>query len=131
MQAKKHLRLLVLASLAWFIFWIAGLPDYYQQYSQRFMLWFVILLLPALEVIIVLVLKRVSAARRMSISLWLAFYFTVPLVVYDWLYCGLYRGHGFAFFADFWYLTIYYIVPWLFLPVTAILLNRRAAAGAS
>lgn len=39
-----------------------------------------------------LFLRQVRAARRLSIALWLAFCFTVPLAIYDWLYYGLYRG---------------------------------------
>ena len=127
MHVRMHIRLLVLASLAWLVFWIVGLPDYYQQYSDRFMAWFVILLLPALELVIFLVLRRISSTRRIAFSLWLSFYFTAPLVVYDWLYCGLYRGHGLGFFTDFWYLTLYYIIPWLLLPATAMLLNKSSA----
>ncbi|WP_321418302.1 hypothetical protein [uncultured Desulfobacter sp.] len=40
MKPRKHLRLFSLVSIAWFLFWLAGLPDYYQQYSLKFMVFF-------------------------------------------------------------------------------------------
>jgi hypothetical protein len=30
----------------------------------------------------------------MPLAFWLSFYYTIPLALYDWLYCGLYLGHG-------------------------------------
>jgi hypothetical protein len=30
MKLRKHIRLLIFVTLAWLLFWIAGLPDYYQ-----------------------------------------------------------------------------------------------------
>ena len=57
-------------------------------------------------------------------TLWLAFYFTVPLAIYDWLYCGTYLGHGVQFIYRYWYLTVYYAIPWILLPLIALLLNR-------
>ena len=53
-----------------------------------------------------------------------SFYFTVPLALYDWLYCGLYLGHGIEFVSRYWYLSVYYAIPWILLPLMALLLNR-------
>lgn len=124
MGLHKHFRLFAIASFAWLAFWIVGLPDYYRQYSGNFMLWVVLLLLPPLESIITLTLRRVHLRRRLIVACWVAFCFTVPLAIYDWLYCGVYRGYGLRFLVDFWYLTFYYIIPWLLLPASALLLNR-------
>jgi hypothetical protein len=60
---------------------------------------------------------------------WLAFYITVPLLLYDVLYCGVYLGYGAGFVVEFWYLSVYYIVPWIILPPTGLWLDRRPATG--
>ena len=74
------------------------------------------------------VLKRVLHERRVTVSVWIAFYFTVPLAIYDWLYCGVYLGFGMDFLWRFWYLTTYYVISWPLLPGMAAILNRTERA---
>ena len=88
------------------------------------MVWFDFLVLIPISAIVYFVLKRLRPERRLTIALWLAFYFTVPLALYDWLYCGLYLGHGIQFVFKYWYLSVYYAIPWVLLPLVALLLNR-------
>lgn len=128
MTTTGHVRLLVIATIAWVVFWLAGWPSYYQQYSTAAMLWFETILLVPVAAIAYFILKRVPRARRMSVACWIAFYFTGPIAFYDWLYCGVYLGHGLAFLWRFWYLTTYYVVPWVFLPGTAWALNSGEPA---
>jgi len=127
MHARGHLTILSAATIAWMAFWIAGLPSYYQQYSRTFMLWFDALALVPLAAAFLHVLRRVPPERRTTRALWMAFYFTMPLAVYDWVYCGLYLGHGLQFMSRYWYLSVYYVLPWLMLPGMAEALNRRDA----
>lgn len=129
MSGRGHLRVFLLATLVWAGFLAAGWPSYYQQYSRAAMLWFDALLLLPITAVVYLVLRSIRPGRRMTVALWLAFYFTVPLAFYDWLYCGWYLGHGGAFLTRYWYLTVYYVVPWLLLPAVAVLLERAEAEG--
>jgi hypothetical protein len=124
MAFRGHIRVFVIATIVWAGFWIAGLPSYYQQYSKLEMICFDSLVLIPIAGIAYFVLRRVPPAKRLTIALWLAFYFTVPLAVYDWLYCGLYLGHGMQFISRYWYLSVYYAIPWVLLPPMAFLLNR-------
>ena len=124
MNPRSHVGVFLIATVVWAGFWLAGLPSYYQQYSNLQMIWFDSLVLIPISAIVFFVLRRIRPERRLTIALWLAFYFTVPLAVYDWLYCGLYLGHGARFISRYWYLSVYYGVPWVLLPLTAILLNR-------
>jgi hypothetical protein len=124
MTARAHLRVLVVATAAWGLFWVLGWPSYYQQYSFRPMFWFCVALLPVIAAVTVFILRRVAAERRLPVACWLAFYFTVPLAFYDSLYCGIYLRYGLGFLTAFWYLTLFYVVPWLMLPATAIAMNR-------
>ena len=124
MRKRHHVRLWILATCVWAGFLVLGLPEYYQQYSPRVMLGFEVVLLLPFAVILYVVLKRVPPKRRMSLALWIAFYFTVPLAVYDYLYCGLVLGRGAGFLWEFWYLTTYYVVPWVLAPAMALLASK-------
>ncbi len=129
MNARWHLKLLAVVTAAWAIFWIIGLPDYYRQYSGRFMIIFDLAILFPLWYVVFRVLKKVRGRSRLAVANWLAFYITVPLLLYDFVYCGVYLGYGAGFFAEFWYLSVYYIVPWIILPPTGLWLDRRSSTG--
>jgi hypothetical protein len=126
MSARNHAKIFLVVTIVWFLFLVAGLPDYYQQYAFGDMLIFVAVLLPVLWLVIYLVLKRARRGRRLTVAVWYSFYICVPLMIYDFVYCGLYLGHGLQFFAKFWYLTAYYVLPWLILPITGWWLDRAA-----
>jgi hypothetical protein len=108
---------------------MAGLPEYYQQYSSRFMVAFDVLVLIPISVVLYVVLDRVPSRQRMQVALWIAFYFTVPLAIYDYIYCGQVLGYGLRFVIEFWYLSVYYLIPWLLVPSVAWLINQRARMG--
>lgn len=119
----------MITSLVWAGFLLGGMPSYYQQYSTVLMVMFDLVLLVPITFVVYLVLHGVRREGRLKAAAWIAFYFTVPLAFYDWLYCGIYLGHGMAFVGRFWYLSVYYVIPWLVLPVVALVLDRRDAIG--
>jgi hypothetical protein len=125
MTARGHLELLASATAVWLAFWLAGLPDYYQQYSTRSLAVFEVLLLAPVGAAGWLALRARRRLPRMRRALAISFYFTVPLFLYDLAYCGLRLGRGLGFVVEYWYLTAYYVVPWVLFPVTAALLDRR------
>jgi hypothetical protein len=131
MRRRGHIRLFLFATSVWALFLIGGLPSYYQQYSTLVMVVFDIVVLVPITAVVCLVLRRVGQRRRLRVSLWIAFYFTVPLAIYDWLYCGVYLGHGMRFVTRFWYLSVYYAIPWILLPTVALILDRRSASTGS
>lgn len=134
MSRRAHLRLLAQGVGGWFAFWLAGLPDYYQQYGTVPMAVACVLLSVAFSLAAVALLRGGAPETRMRRALWLSFYFTVPFAALDALYCGWYLGHGVDFLGRYWYLTVFYVTPWLTFPPTAALLrewtsaSRRAAA---
>lgn len=129
MTLRKHVILLTQAASAWFVFWLIGLPSYYQQYSTVTLAVASILLSVAISLAAIFVLREGKDSTRMSRAFWLSFYYTLPLAVLDALYCGWYLGFGFSFFTKYWYLTVFYVTPWLTFIPTAILLNGRIAKG--
>jgi hypothetical protein len=126
-RRRSHIRLFLVATSVWAGFLIGGLPSYYQQYSTTTMVIFDLVVLVPITGVVYFVLRGVRGGRRLQVSAWIAFYFTVPLAIYDWLYCGVYLGHGMQFLTNFWYLSIYYVIPWVLLPTVALMLDRRSA----
>lgn len=118
MRAGAHLRLLILVLVVWAAFWVAGWPDYYQQYSFRTQIVICVLVLVAFAWQGVRFILPARVERRIGRGVWLAFYFTVPFALLDAAYCGVYLGHGATFLVRYWYLTIFYVIPWmLFVPL--------------
>lgn len=131
MRPRGHLRLLLIASAAWLLFWLAGLPDYYRQHSTLTMVIFDLVILPPIWLVVYRSIRKAKAGRAPVVSLWWAFYLTVPLFILDLLYCGVYLGHGLAFIWDYWYLTVYYFIPWLIFPPTGRWVETHRQAKAS
>jgi hypothetical protein len=119
------MRMLIFVTIAWFLFWVAGLPDYYQQYSWKIMIVFDLAILAPIWFIIYQSVKRAKPGKSLIASLWWAFYISFPLFIYDLLYAGLYLGHGFNFLWKFWYLTVYYILPWFLFPPMGRRIDKR------
>ena len=126
MRPAQHVKLLLQAVAVWGAFWVFGLPDYYQQYSATAIGVACVLLSVAISLGAVLVLLQVRPESRASRAFWISFYYTVPLAVLDTWYCGIYLGHGASYLVKYWYLSVFYVTPWLTFPPTAWLLNRAA-----
>ncbi len=126
MDLRLHIRFFVIVTVAWFLFWAAGLPDYYQQYSTTSMIVFDLLALPPIWFLVYRRAKRSGPGQGMKVCLWMAFYISVPLLMYDLIYCGFYLGHNAAFLTKYWYLTVYYVLPWILFPPMGWLVDKKS-----
>lgn len=125
MSPKRHLTTLLQATVVWFAFWVLGLPDYYQQYSQVGIAIGSIVLSVLISLSAVWFLRYGRDENRVQRAVWISFYYSVPLAIYDYLYCGVYLGHGAGYIAKYWYLSVFYVTVWLTFPPTAFLLNGK------
>ncbi len=131
MDARRHFTLLGQAMLVWLLFWLAGLPHYFQQYSVVTMGVLCTLLATAFGIYAAWFLARRRRGRRMRAACWFAFYYSLPFFVLDALYCGLYLGLGWDFLRSHWYLTVFYFSIWIQFPLTAWALDRVEAVPAA
>jgi hypothetical protein len=127
MSLRSHIRLGIVVTAVWALFWLLGWPDYYQQYSTRPMVIFVVILALLFWVLVIRMLRSIKSGRIHK-SIILSIYFTVPFFAYDYVYCGIYLGNGMGFLIKYWYLTIYYIIPWIMVPLTAVWIESKRAA---
>lgn len=118
---RFHLKLLAAGVATWLGFWLAGLPDYYQQYPTLWIGIGTVFLAIGTAWVGWRIISRAKPERRFSTAFWLSFYFTVPFAALDTAYCALYLGHGHDYLWRFWYLTVFYPLPWLlYLPMVRL-----------
>ncbi len=127
MNLRRHLNLFVQGLSVWAAFWFAGLPGYYQQYSLALIAVASILLSVVISLAAIFVLRRARAEVRFSRAFWISFYYTVPFALLDALYCGVYLSHGASYLLKYWYLSVFYVTPWLTFIPTALLLRGTGA----
>jgi len=125
-RPAAHLRLAIIGPLVWFGFFVAGWPDYYQQYSTAFVAFGTALLVPPSAWIGWRAIRRAKPEHRLARAAWLSFWFTVPFFALDAFYCGWWLGEGPHFLVKYWYLTSFYVIPWLlWLPMPKMMATQR------
>ncbi len=117
MSLVDHLRLLISVTIAWVMFVLIGLPNYYQDWPFQILLYFCILVFFGVGLLIYFKTKK-HKGYLLQRALWMAFYIVVPLMIYDYIYIHLVRREPFDLLNKFWYLSIFYIVPWFQAPLT-------------
>jgi len=125
MDLVKHIRLLINATIGWLIFVLIGLPNYYQDWPFKQLLYFCILVFFVVGFLIYFMTRKFEG-NLLSRALWIAFYIVVPLVLYDYIYVHLLRGEPFELLNRFWYLSVFYIIPWFQAPLVYFFIVSRS-----
>lgn len=129
MRPHQHWNLYCVATTWWTLYFILGLPtDYFQTTS----LWLIIIFGQIVPAIALIYFGWRVCARAphhaWPIAMWIAFYITVPFFVYDYLYLAIHQQRGWMFLQTHWYLTSFYVIPWLLLPPIAWRIATRLPA---
>ena len=117
MTFKKHIQLFGYSFFTWFVFYLIGLPEYYQQWPT----WAKLIILPLITALYFPVtrytlVKYWTDGRHLANSCWLALYLTLPLFIFDYLLLALYKEIGIQFVIPYWYLTFFYFSFWVQFP---------------
>jgi hypothetical protein len=125
MTVWKHLAMWLITSLAWLGFYVVGSP------SNYFTAWDLDQLILLSLVTAFAVVPLIGSATLVFLggdyartSLWLAFYASVPLFIYDFVVEGLIGGEGLGYLISHWYITIAYLYVWIELPVIGLALTE-------
>jgi hypothetical protein len=115
----------LITGLAWLGFYLLGLP------SEYFTAWdfdklILLTLVTAFAVVPVMgaVALILLGGDYVRTSLWLAFYASVPLFIYDLVVVGLIGGEGLRYLISHWYITIAYLYVWIELPIIGLALDE-------
>ena len=126
MTAYRHLQLLLYSFATWLAFYLIGLPDYYQSWYFGLKVLICVLVTVAYFPATSYTLKRYwDDDRHLINSLWLAFYLTLPLFVYDYILLAWYKGLGIGFVFPYWYLSIFYFSFWIQFPLIGWWMERK------
>ncbi len=63
-----------------------------------------------------------------QIALWMAFYASVPLFIFDFIAVGIVQGQGLFFLKSHWYITVAYFYVWIVLPLIGLALRKLTKA---
>ena len=123
---KTHLSLLIMSFLTWSFFVVVGLPDYYQSWSYEAK----IILLIGLTILYIplakfMIKKMFPDKEYFKNSIWLAFYLTVPLFLFDTVFIGIIGGEGLKFIPKYWILTFFYFSFWVQFPLIGLVMEKN------
>ncbi len=126
-RLRQHLHLFYLATTFWTLFFLGGLwSDYYQTWPALLSLILIDAIPAALMIYLGPHLIRQTNVQAPVQAAWVvAFYFSVPFLVYDFIYLCLYLRHDLSYLLDYWYLTVFSVIPWLSFPIIGYLLENR------
>ena len=127
MKKLNHIFLLSFCCLIWLIYFLLGLTNnYYQAWT------FTQHLINAGDIIILIwpmvyvILKNITSEKFLIHSIWFAFYGSVPFMILDFIYLFIIKGYDYSYLKTYWYLTIFYFIVWIEMPLVGYYLERKA-----
>ena len=131
LHLKTHINLLIMSFITWLIFVLIGLPDYYQSWSFNAQIAICILVTVLYFPLTSFILSIFGNREYIKNSLWLAFYLTLPLFTYDYIYIILIKGDDISFVFRYWYLSFFYFSFWIQIPFVAWLIELKESQAKS
>ncbi|PLX14256.1 MAG: hypothetical protein C0597_10270 [Marinilabiliales bacterium] len=125
MNPKTHFKLLLIALNAWLAFYFIGLSsNYYQDWSSANQILLSLIAAFAAVPLIAFITLVLIGNDYLKISLWFAFYASVPLAIVDFIVGGVIQKNGLNIFISHWYVTIGYFYVWIIIPLVGYFLVK-------
>ncbi len=125
MNVTKHITLFLIGFILWALIFILGYPSHYfleWKTEEKIIISIVAFfaILPFVGSLVIIFFKGNYAKT----ALWLAFYFSVPVALFDYITVGIIQGNGLHYLKTHWYLTIAYFYVWINLPLVGLALRE-------
>lgn len=125
-QVIRVARFLAVSTFIYGLFFVRGITaGHYLDWSLDFQI------ADCIEIIIFTVPLTYSMLRWLSSkphyfqdACWLALSFSVPYAIYDFVLLGYIRGYGLEYLSTFWFLTVFYFITLVEIPVIGYLMYR-------
>jgi hypothetical protein len=118
MKTRHHLLLATICILLWACYYLLGIQyDYFQDFSRESMLILLLTTFMGIIPIITIIVLSFIKVPFLRMSVWLAFYASVPLFILDYIFVGIIKGEGLHFLVSHWHLTLGYFLVWFELPL--------------
>lgn len=125
----KHFHILCIVTALWAWFFLGGLgSNYYQDWPFIYQL-VIVDIIPCVVMVMLApaMIKFMGKDAPIKSSFIAAFYFSVPFLLYDYIYLGLYKSLGIRYLWQYWYLSGFSILPWITFPLAGYAMARRRA----
>ena len=114
MTIKKHLLLFAVAFIGWLVFFVLGYKsNYYTDWSIESLMLFCFIIVFGMIPVISTVLIILLGENYIRNSIWVAFYGSVVLFIFDFLVVGIIQGYGISFLTSHWLLSFGYLIFWI------------------
>ncbi len=126
-EKSKYVYVFLFSTVAYIIILLRGLPsNNYLDWPSYYLFGDGIELLVCVTVSNFLLLKWISNEQDyFKDSIWVAFFSSIILFIYDSLYLGIIKGFGFSYFDKFWFLWNVYFIIWIEIPITGYLMQKN------
>jgi hypothetical protein len=126
MRLRNHAIYCLICVSIWIMFGLVGLlNNHYQAWSLDWQIIHCIDLVLLTWPLTYVVLRKITNQKYIMHSLWFAFYGSVPFIILDYLYLHFIKGFNLSYLFSYWYLTIFYIIPWIEMPLIGYYLEKR------
>jgi len=118
----KHFYILCVVTTLWAWFFLGGLSsNYYLDWKPIYQFLFVDAIPAAIMFYLAPgMIKFIDRRNVMRSALIIAFYFSVPFLIYDYIFLGIHKEYGLAYLSEFWFLSGFSVLPWLIFPAVAL-----------
>lgn len=125
MNIKKHLILFLVGFFGWLFFFLLGYSsNYFTEWNlaEKIILSLITFfaIVPFLGCLVIIFLK----GNYLQTGLWMAFYASVPVFIFDFIAVGIIQNQGLLFLKSHWYITIAYFYVWIELPLIGLALQK-------
>ncbi len=126
---KKHFIMIAISTICWLLNYWEGL------YSNHFQTWAIDLQLTRISNVILLLatitflfLRYFSDIKNyLKDACFLALYLSFVFILCDYLYLVFVKKSGITYLTDYWFVTVFYPVFWVVVPITGMILQRFLA----
>jgi hypothetical protein len=125
MNAKKHVIMFIISFVLWALIFILGYRwNYFLEWKleEKILVSFITFfaILPFIGSLVIIFFK----GNYLNTALWLAFYTSVPVALFDFISVGILQKQGLHYLTSHWYLTIAYFYVWINLPLVGLALQK-------
>lgn len=126
MKTAKYIKFFLIAVVAYLLFLIRGLHNnHYLDWSLDFQISDCIEIMIFTLPIVYFPLRWFSQKTDyFKDSIWFALCLSIPFIIFDIIYVGVIKGHGLEYFKTFWFLTIFYFIVLIEVPIIGYLMHK-------
>ena len=125
---KKHFVMLSIAIIMWLLnLWEGSHSNHYLDWSLNMKIVRLTNILLILMPVVYLALRFNSSKQNyLKDATLLSLYLSCVFVLFDFLYLGIDKHFGLDYIREYWFVTLFYPIFWIEIPLTGCIMQRNA-----